>query len=227
MKENIKRTKLSEDVANRMIERIRSQEWLPGAKLPSEPDLAEHFGVSRATLRTAIKMLKLSGVLRSKNGSGTFVQQNATKILENKELAIVISKPENISELVLSRYTLEPQLCALAAENATEEEIERLFELLDIMENNKEKHALISYGSLFHQTIAEISHNRILYDFCISISSELRGLRLLEDLTLDKFIKGLEDHKNIAKAIKERDGEKARSLMISHLNNNYGKYLKK
>ena len=74
MKENIRRTKLSEDVANRMIEHIRSQEWLPGSKLPSEPDLAEYFGVSRATLRTAIKMLKLSGVLRSKNGSGTFVQ---------------------------------------------------------------------------------------------------------------------------------------------------------
>ena len=227
MKENIRRTKLSEDVANRMIEHIRSQEWLPGSKLPSEPDLAEYFGVSRATLRTAIKMLKLSGVLRSKNGSGTFVQQNATEILETKELATIISKPENVSELILARYTLEPQLCALAAKNATKEEINKLFELLDIMENHKEKHAYISYGSLFHQTIAEVSHNHILYDFCVSISSELRGLRLLEELTLDSFTKGFEEHRAIALAIKERDEEKARQLMISHLNTNYGKYLNK
>ena len=73
MSDGIQRTKLCEDVANCITENIRSQRWREGMKIPSEPALAEMLGVSRATVRTAVKLLQLSGVLRSRGGSGTYV----------------------------------------------------------------------------------------------------------------------------------------------------------
>ena len=227
MSDGIQRTKLCEDVANRITENIRSQRWKEGTKIPSEPTLAEMFEVSRATVRTAVKLLQLSGVLRSVAGSGTYVNENASAILESRELAAVMSEPQNVHELLQARLIIEPQLCALAAQNATDGEIERLFLILGCMEKCQDRHALMAYGYQFHQTVAELSHNKILYGFCQSISSQLRGLRVLEKLTLDTFLKGIEEHREIADAIRSRSDSLARELMLEHLKRDYNGYLEK
>ena len=227
MRNGIQRTKLCEDVANRITENIRSQKWKAGSKIPSETALAESFEVSRATVRTAVKLLQLSGVLYSKAGSGTYVHENASAILESRELAAVMSEPHNVHELLQARFILEPQLCALAAQNATDIEIEQLFSILQDMEQCKDRHTLMAYGYQFHQAVADFSHNKILYGFCQSISSQLRGLRVLEKLTLDTFLKGIEEHRNIANAIKERNDSLARERMLEHLKQDYNSYLEK
>ena len=225
MSDYIQRTKLCEDVAKRMIERIRTQEWEIGSKLPSEPELADFFGVSRATVRSAVKMLQRSGLLQSKSGSGTYVRDQALEVLESKELAMIMETPRNIHALVQARYILEPQLSALAVENATQEDIGELFKALELMENNPDRHNLMTYGYRFHQLVAKASHNQVLYSFYESIASQLRGLRVLEDLTLDTFLKGIEHHRAIANAIADRNGALAKELMRAHLKKDYGDYL--
>jgi GntR family transcriptional repressor for pyruvate dehydrogenase complex len=227
MRESIQRTKLCHDVAERMIERIRAGEWTPGVKLPSEPNLAMLFDVSRATIRSAVKILQNAGILRSVGGSGTYVQENAPIILEARELASVLSEPQNVYELVQARYVLEPQLCALAAKYATDKEIEELFSILREMENSQDRHVLMSCGYRFHQAVAEFSHNRVLYGFYQSIASQLRGLRVLDSLTLDMFLNGVEEHRAIAKAIKNRNGVLAKALLCDHLEKDYTAYLHK
>lgn len=225
MKEPIQRTKLCHDVAQQMIENIQSQQWLPGMKLPSEPNLAKLFDVSRATVRSAVKILQNAGVLRSVGGSGTYVQENAPMILEARELATVLSEPQNVYELVQARYVLEPQLCALAATNATESEITVLFEILREMEKSQDRHTLMSCGYRFHQAVAEFSHNRVLYGFYQSIASQLRGMRVLDSLTLDIFLDGVEEHRSIAEAIQSRDDVLAKTLLCDHLEKDYAAYL--
>ncbi len=227
MSDGIQRTKLCEDVADCITENIRSQKWKAGTKIPSEPALAEALGVSRATVRTAVRLLQLSGILRSRAGSGTYVQENASAILESRELAVVMSEPQNIYELLQARCLLEPQLCALAALNATEGEIQHLFSILQEMEQCRDRHTLMAYGYRFHQAVAEFSHNKILYGFCRSIASQLRGLRVLETLTLDTFLKGIEEHRAIADAIKARDDSLAKARMLEHLKKDYTTYLDK
>ena len=227
MSDGIQRTKLCEDVANCITENIRSHRWREGMKLPSEPALAEMLGVSRATVRTAVKLLQLSGVLRSRGGSGTYVQENASVVLEAKELAAVMSEPQNVHELLEARCILEPQLCALAAQNATDSEIEQLFSILQDAEQCGDRHALMAYGYRFHQAVADFSHNKILYGFCQSISGQLRGLRVLEGLTLDTFLKGTEEHRAIANAIRERNDPLAKERMLAHLKKDYTAYLEK
>ena len=130
----MQKTKLCEDIANCITENIRSQKWKEGTKIPSEPALSELFGVSRDTVRTAVKLLQLSGVLCSRAGSGTYVHENASSILEARELASVISEPQNVHELLQARLILEPQLCALAVKNASDSEVEQLFSILQNME---------------------------------------------------------------------------------------------
>ena len=225
MSEYIYRTKLSEDVAKRMIEHIRSQQWEAGSKLPSEPELAELFGVSRETVRTAVRMLQKSGLLYSKRGSGTYVTERALAVLESKELAMLLETPRSIYALVQARYVLEPQLSALAVENATQEELRELFETLELMEKHLDRHSLMTYGYRFHQLVAKASHNQVLYSFYQSIASQLRGLRVLEDLTLETFLKGIDHHRAIANAISDRNGALAKELMRAHLKKDYGDYL--
>ena len=122
MSEPIFRIKLYEDVANHILARIQTEQWPPGCRLPAEERLAKEFDVSRSTIREAVRSLQIAGVLRSRPGSGTFVSENAPVILQTRELAAIMGDPGRIADLVQARYVLEPQLAALAARTATEEE---------------------------------------------------------------------------------------------------------
>ena len=225
MKDPIVRTKLHEDVANHLIEQIRSHQWEPGMKLPSEPNLAQLYGVSRATVRSAIKCLQHSGILRARSGSGTYVSESAGLVLETQELTSVMADPQNISSLVQARYILEPQLAALAAKHATADEVAELFDILKTMEQNRDRHALMTHGYRFHQAVAAFSHNQVLYRFFQSAASQLRGLRVLDSLTLEIFLDGINEHRAIAEAIRDGDSALACQLMQLHLKKDYGQYL--
>ena len=121
--EGISRTKLFEDVSERIMEMIRSEEYPAGARLPSEQQLAQRFEASRNTVRGAIRSLSIFGLLRSINGSGTFVSERANVILEAQALASIMAHPDALLELVQARCVLEPQLAAMAARAASREEI--------------------------------------------------------------------------------------------------------
>lgn len=225
MNQYIQRTKLHEDVSDLIVERIRTQAWGANSKLPSEPEMAEYFGVSRTTVREAVKMLEKAGVLYAKVGSGTFVSENAPRILESRELAMVLKEPQKVSELVSARFVLEPQLAAMAARNATKEQNEALAEILHIMEEKHDRHHLMSYGYRFHQLVAQASGNQVLYGFYMSIAAQLRGLRVIDTLTLETFQKGIADHYAIAQAINDGNAALAKELMRAHLKKDYGVYL--
>ena len=227
MKETIQRTKLCEDVAERILDRIRSQHWCAGTKLPAEPELAEQFDVSRSTIRTAVRSLQLAGILRTRGGSGTYVAESAPAVLDARDLALVMADPQNLRALVQARYILEPQLAALAAKNATPEQVEQLFSILRDMEHNRDRHSLMTHGYRFHQAVAQFAHNQVLYGFFQSAAKQLRGLRVLESLTLEVYLEGIEEHRAIAKAISQADDALAKQLMRSHLKKDYAQYLER
>ena len=122
---------------------------------------------------------------------------------------------------------MEPQLAALAAKNATPEQVEQLFSILQEMEHNRDRHSLMVHGYRFHQAVAQFAHNQVLYGFFQSAAKQMRGLRVLESLTLEVFLEGIEDHRAIAKAIRLGDDALAKQLMRSHLKKDYGQYLER
>jgi GntR family transcriptional repressor for pyruvate dehydrogenase complex len=225
MNDQIYRLKLWEEVSEQILTKIRSQQWPSGTKLPSEADLAKMFDVSRATVRSAVKNLQFSGVLRTRSGSGTYVSDTASMVLETKDLALVMADPENLNALVQTRYILEPQMAALAACKATAQEVDQLFTIVHAMEQDSDKHTLMTHGYLFHQAVAQFSHNQVLYGFFQSAARQLRGLRVLDSLTLEIFLDGIQEHHAIAEAIAARNPALAKELMQLHLKKDYAQYL--
>ena len=187
MSETIQRTKLYEDVTERMLDHIRTETWAPGTKIPPEVELAKLFDVSRCTIREAVKSLQIAGFLRSRAGSGTFVSERAPTLLQTQALAGIMADPAALRELVQARYILEPQLAQMAAQAATEEEIRGLFAILDRMKRGQTRFELMSVGHQFHLSLAQLAHNRVLYGFYVSAASQMRSMRVLESLTLEVY----------------------------------------
>lgn len=225
MSDSIYRLKLWEEVSEQILKRIRSQQWPAGTKLPSEAELAKLFDVSRATVRAAVKNLQFSGVLRTRSGSGTYVSDSASAVLEAKDLALVMSDPENLHALVQTRYILEPQMAALAACRATVQEVDQLFEILRAMEQDSDKRTLMIHGYMFHHLVAQFSHNQVLYGFFQSAARQLRGLRVLDSLTLEVYLDGIKEHYAIAEAIAAKNPALAKEQMQEHLKKDYSAYL--
>lgn len=223
--DGIVRTKLYEDVTNRMIDCIRLEQWEPGGRIPSEAALAQTFDVSRSTVREAVKSLQTAGLLRSRAGSGTFVSEGAPLVIQTRELARIMADPSALRELVQARYVLEPQLAALAAEHASEAEIDGLFATLARMRSKKNRFELMSIGHQFHLELAHAAHNRVLEGFYRSAAGQMRSMRVLESLTLEVYLDGVGDHSAIAEAIRMRDAALAAERMREHLKKDYGAYL--
>ena len=151
----IQRTKLYEDVADRILERVRAGTWPAGSRLPAEGELAEEFDVSRSTVRAAVRSLRIAGVLQPRNGSGTYVTAQAQMILDTRELAAVMGDPARIRDLVETRYVLEPQVAALAALRASEAEKSALLADVARMEEKQDRPSLMALGYAFHQRLAQ------------------------------------------------------------------------
>lgn len=225
MSDSLKRTKLFDDVAGLITARIRDEVWTAGQKIPSEVLLADLFCVSRDTVRTAIKVLQSEGILISRPGSGTYVSEEAEALLETRAFVRIMADPENLSDLIHTRYILEPELACLAAKKARPAEAEELLQCVDRMEEYKDRDHLMARGFDFHRTLARITHNKVLYGFYQSLESQLRGLRVLDSLTLEIYLSGIEEHRRIAEAIAGRNGALARELMREHLRKDYQNYL--
>ena len=222
MSEPIFRIKLYEDVANHITERIRTEQWRAGQRLPPETELAKEFDVSRSTVREAVRSLQIAGLLRSRAGSGTFVTENAPMILQTRELAAVMGDREHLQDLVRARYILEPQMAALAAKEATSEEKLHLRFLVERMAEKKDRFSLMTAGHAFHMELARMSHNVVLEGFYQSAASQLRSMRMLESLTEEIYRDGIEEHRRIAEAVEAGDAAEAKKAMKDHLKKDYG-----
>ena len=225
MSEPIFRIKLYEEVANHIVERIRSEQWRAGERLPPETELAKEFDVSRSTVREAVRSLQIAGLLRSRAGSGSFVTENAPMILQTRELVAIMADREHLHDLVQARFLLEPQMAALAARQADEDEKRHLLWLVDRMAEKKDRFSLMTAGHAFHMELARMSHNAVLYGFYQSAHSQLRSMRVLESLTMEVYLAGVEEHRAIAEAVMAGDAEGAGQQMKEHLKKDYAAYL--
>lgn len=225
MSESIFRNKLYEEVSLLIQDRVRTEHWKAGDKLPPESELAAQFDVSRSTVREAVRSLQKAGILRSKGGSGTFVTENAPMILLTRELASIMGDPDHLCDLVQARYLLEPQLAALAAGKADAAEKQHLLSIVAQMQQEHDRFRLMSLGHRFHMTLAAMSHNAVLCGFYHSAASQMRSMRVLDTLTLEVYLRGITDHLLIAQAVAEGDGNRAAKAMADHLSKDYAEYL--
>ena len=215
--EAIRRNKVYEEVA-RQLERIILKKLHPGDKLPSERELAENLGVSRSSIRDAIRSLELIGLVEPRQGAGTVVREISTDVLMNPLTNVLRQKMELVSEFLDFRKMLEPPLAARAATHASEEELAEMEEILHRQETKFRSGELaIEEDSEFHYSIAMASGNSVVLKVLDVIMDLLRDTRERSLQLEGRPQKSLAGHRRILAAIKRRDAEAAKSAMRRHI----------
>ena len=189
----------------------------PGDRLPTETELAELFGVSRSTLREAMKFLRAENVVVIRQGSGTFVSAG-TGIGEDP-LGLHLTNQENLLyNLFETRMLIEPQIAGLAVERATPEDIRNLelmvAEMEQIQINSKETAEM---DVRFHTAVAECTHNDVLIRVVPIINESIRRSHFDTHDDLESFKRAKRSHAAICRAIAEGNYTEAKFFAERHV----------
>ncbi len=204
MMNGIKRTSLSDEVADRLREKILRGKYIPGDKLPTETELMEMFQVSRSTLREAIRVLANAGWIRVQQGAGTFVEG---KTIQNEPLyqRLQRSGEEDLEEV---RSLLERKIVEKAALNHSKENIAKLKSIL-IKRAEYAKlgnaQACIDVDVEFHKHLAIASGNSILADLYEAFAIRLKESFLERFKTVESFEKTQQQHEELLYFIETGD----------------------
>jgi GntR family transcriptional repressor for pyruvate dehydrogenase complex len=213
--EAIRRSKVYEEVA-KQLERLILKKLQPGDKLPAERELAEMFGVSRSSIRDAIRSLELVGLVEPRQGAGTVVREVSAESLVNP-LTTVLAR-QQISELLDFRKMLEPPLAARAATHASVEEISEMEEILRRQDDKVRRGELaIEEDSEFHYNVAMASDNSVVLKVLDVLMDLLRETRERALQVEGRPQKSLAGHRRILMAIKRRDPAAAEDAMRRHI----------
>lgn len=204
-------------VSERIMQRIREGEWLPGERLPSITKLSKELSASTGSIREALRSLQSIGLVKIEHGRGVFVISSRP----GADLATPVQKV-NIGLLVAlaeTRRLVEPELASLAAERGTDEERAEIARLADEMNRQaRQQLDFVDPDIQFHRAIARAAHNPILQRMMESVNDLMLESRKWTSLQPGMTDRSLRYHLLIAEAISERTPSQARLLMQAHMN---------
>jgi DNA-binding FadR family transcriptional regulator len=193
-----------------------------GEKLPNENELSERLGISRTTLREAIRILVSEGILVVKRGAGTFVAEQSNQLADKRiDMQEFSDIKVTLRDLYETRMIFEPEAASLACRRATDEEIAHILRLgqecqqhLLVNPTGKER---IRSESAFHGAILKASHNEFISSFMPMLTETIEKTFAL-DFNLDVIAEdAYKDHIMIMNFLEKRDGEGIKSAVTIHL----------
>ncbi len=212
------KTHIYEIVVEQIKAEIDAGSLAPGTRLPSERDLAEQFGVSRPSIREAMRVLEVMGYVEIKTGQGMFVCEVDPNEERTKVLLSMLDQDENVVQLLEVREIFEPQIVYLAAQSATERDIQVLEDILARMDRHtKAGKSTVSDNIDFHLAIARSVDNQVLFQVQKLLLKASKDAVVRYFQVPGRESKSLIGHREILDAIIAHDPEKARTLMFQHL----------
>lgn len=210
---------LGDRIEARLMKYIQEEPIPVGEKIPNEFELAEKFGVGRSTIREAVKGLVSQGMLEVRRGSGTYVISTYPAEEDPLGLGRYDDKYHLALELFDVRLMIEPEIAALAAMNATKEEVVQLRVLCNEVEKiyrSGENH--VRKDIELHTCIARCSKNRVVEVLVPLINSAVHTFANVTHRELME--ETIETHRAIVDAIEKQDQVGARCAMMMHLTYN-------
>lgn len=211
-----------EDLTHLLI--LRFQQMLsdgilrPGTRLPPERELAAHFHVARSSLRQALKVLEMMGVITQRIGDGSYLRPDASSVLAVPMEFLFLLDGISVDELTELRILIEPALAAKAAERANADNIALLRQSVkDLEASQHDRVKLISSDLLFHRAIFEASGNRLMGRLFHTIHRAMLDMMMVTSQVVD-LEHTIAFHKPICAAIIKRDAAAAARLMAEHVN---------
>jgi GntR family transcriptional repressor for pyruvate dehydrogenase complex len=211
--------RLYQQIVEQIERRFLSGELRHGDRLPTERALAEQFGVSRTAVREAMKALAQKGLIQVRPGRGTFVIDGTSQAVRRSlNLMLMLGQSSASANLVEVRETLEPEIAALAASRAADDNIAALKAIVAAMDATlRDPDAFIAADHAFHRALAESTQNVIFLHLIDSIVDLLQEQRKRISLVDGGIERGQHHHRQILGAVVRRDTAAAREAMIAHL----------
>lgn len=210
--------RLSEDVAEAIKDYLVVSPVKPGDKLPTEPELAEQYGVSRSVIREAGRLLVERGLVEISPGRGMVVAEFSGRGIGRQYELMLQLKAGSFRELMEMRLVLEVGMTRLAAERHTESDAEELLEVLHAFAKAGQSHQKALEADLaFHTRVAQCAHNPF-FEFVVNPVNDYLRSSYRESLGYEAARQcTLEEHRAIAEAILARSPDDAADLARRHL----------
>ncbi|MEW2440009.1 FadR/GntR family transcriptional regulator [Streptomyces caniferus] len=210
-------------VTDEAIEKIKgmivSGALRPGDRLPKESELAADLGLSRNSLREAVRALSLIRILDVRQGDGTYVTSlDPQLLLEAMSFVVDFHRDDTVLEFLAVRRILEPAATAMAAGRMGLAELDALEVQLDALGPSPSVEDLVACDLEFHRGIVAASGNSVLCSLLDGISGPTTRARIWRGLTQkDAVARTLTEHRAILGALRDRDAEAARAWATVHI----------
>jgi GntR family transcriptional repressor for pyruvate dehydrogenase complex len=210
---------LTDTAIEHIKEMIVSGELKPGDRLPKEADLAERLGLSRNSLREAVRALSLIRVLDVRHGDGTYVTSLQPEVLlDTLGFVVDFHRDDSVLHLLEVRRILEPAATAMAATKMTDTQLAELSALVEASGTATDVNALVEADLRFHNQIAMGSGNPVLASLVESLSAPTLRARVWRGLTEDGAVaRTYQQHRAIVEALVAREPESARAWATVHI----------
>ena len=210
---------LTEAAIERIRNLIMSERLVPGERLPAEAELSAELGVSRSSLREAVRGLVTAGVLDVRRGDGTYVTSlTPNLLLTGISAAVELLRDDSILDLLESRRMIEPNVTALAALRASPDQRSEIEAQLNLMAAATTHEQLIQHDTDFHAAVARASQNPVLASVLTGISSGTVRTRAWRGIIVtDAHQRAIEEHRSIFAAIQAGDAALAGAAALVHV----------
>ena len=207
-----------EEVIARVSDLIKSAQLKSGDRLPAERELARQLGVSRPSLRSGLRVLASMGVLKSRQGAGTFVA-GGPPMLDSEPLRLLAELHGfSFDHMFQTRAILEVGAAGLAAENATDEHLATLADAIaEMYASLNDPQQYLLQDIRFHRAVAAASCNPTLATLVEMVSAVMYERRRETIERAHDFKESLDLHQKVYRAIRERQPEEARAAMSEHI----------
>ncbi|MHA7292414.1 FadR/GntR family transcriptional regulator [Arthrobacter sp. HLT1-21] len=209
---------LTDDAITKIKDMILGGQLSAGDRLPPEKELSEQLGLSRSSLREAVKALETIRVLDVRRGDGTYVTSLEPKLLqESVSFMVELHSDTSVMELLEVRRILESSAAFIAANRITAGDIARLGAEIDDVDASSVED-LLDHDLRFHGIIAEAAGNAYLAGLLSGLNSRTVRARIWRALTQQNAVeRTLAEHRAIAAALESGDAELARAATVVHI----------
>jgi GntR family transcriptional repressor for pyruvate dehydrogenase complex len=209
--------KISDQIIEQIRNAILSGRFKPGDKVASEKELISDFGVSKATLREALRVLEGMGLVEIKKGiaGGVFIAEVDMKTTIHGIINFLHFRTVSIKDITMIRYLLEPPVVQIAASRIQPEDIVKLESM--IVEHPAVPDTIVSREIGFHRYLARMTENPILILVMDFIDNILDDIKFQLDPGAEFYHKVAKSHQAILECLKRKDGVGARREIVNDL----------
>jgi len=213
------RTSVTDDAISRIRHMILTGELAPGDRLPPEGNLAANLGLSRTSLREAVRALTVLGVIDTRQGDASYITSLGPELLLGAlGLTVDLQREDTMPDLVAVRRILEPAATAMAASRITVEEVQRLRSLIPSRDDDMQASELVELDWEFHHTIVRAGGNELLLALLDGLAQPTMRMRIWRGLTTPGvLVQTLDEHEAIVDALESHDADLAHAAATVHV----------